>query len=163
MEGLRVIDSASQLDGAGGGKVVVCGSHGAFYAAWLAANARVRAAVLNDAGIGRHSAGIAGVAWLGGLGIAACSIDYRSARIGDGADMLANGIVSMTNDVAASHGCLPGHSCREVVTRLLDQAEDAPAEKIPEIGEPRLRIPKRGHREGWGLDPEWLHAAQGRP
>jgi hypothetical protein len=152
MEGLRVIDSATQLDSAARGKVVVCGSHGALFAAWLAANARVRAAVLNDAGIGRHSAGIAGVAWLGGLGIPACSIDYRSARIGDGADMLANGIVSMTNDVAASHGCLPGHSCREVVTRLLDQAEDATTETIPEIGETRLRIANSGHREVWALD-----------
>jgi hypothetical protein len=152
MEGLRVIDSATQLDGAARGKVVVCGSHGALFAAWLAANARVRAVVLNDAGIGRHSAGIAGVAWLGGLGIPACSIDYRSARIGDGADMLANGIVSMTNDVAASHGCLPGHSCREVVTRLLDHAGEARAEKIPEIGETRLRIANSGHREVWALD-----------
>src|SRR5258708_8960336 len=129
MEGLRVVDSATQLDQSARGAVAVCGSHGGLYAAWLAANARVRAVVLNDAGIGRHSAGIAGVAWLGGLGIAACSVDYRSARIGDGADMLANGIVSMTNDVAASHGCLPGHSCREGVTRLLDPAEHAPAEK----------------------------------
>ena len=152
MEGLRVIDSATQLDGAARGKVVVCGSHGALFAAWLAANARVRAVVLNDAGIGRHSAGIAGVAWLGGLGIPACSIDYRSARIGDGADMLANGIVSMANDVAAAHGCLPGHSCREIVTRLLDHAEEARTEKIPEIGETRLRIANSGHREVWALD-----------
>jgi hypothetical protein len=153
MDGLRVIDSATQLDGAARGKVVVCGSHGALFAAWLAANARVRAVVLNDAGIGRHSAGIAGVAWLGGLGIPACSIDYRSARIGDGADMLANGIVSMTNDVAASHGCLPGHSCREVVTRLLDNTEDTRTDaRIPEIGETRLRIANSGHREVWALD-----------
>ena len=152
MEGLRVIDSATQLDGAARGMVVVCGSHGALFAAWLAANARVRAVVLNDAGIGRHSAGIAGVAWLGGLGIPACSIDYRSARIGDGADMLDNGIVSMANDVAASHGCLPGHSCREIVTRLLDCAWEARAETIPEIGETRLRIANSGHREVWALD-----------
>ena len=78
MEGLRVIDSATQLDAGARGRVVVCGSHGALYAAWLAANARVRAVVLNDAGIGRHSAGIGGVAWLGGLGIAACAVDYLS-------------------------------------------------------------------------------------
>src|SRR5216683_8412650 len=148
MEGLRVIDSATQLDAAARGEVVVCGSHGALYAAWLAASARVRAIVLNDAGIGKHSAGIAGVAWLGGLGIAACAIDYRSARIADGADMLATGSVSMVNDVAARHGCLPGHSCREVATRLLDNAEEAQP-PIPEIGETRLRIANTGHREVW--------------
>src|SRR5476649_482213 len=152
MEGLRVIDSATQLDGAARGRVVVCGSHGALFAAWLAANARVRAVVLNDAGIGRHSAGIAGVAWLGGLGISACAIDYRSARIGDGADMLANGIVSMANDIAASQGCLPGQSCREIVARLLEHVGEASRVEIPEIGETRLRIANSGHREVWALD-----------
>jgi hypothetical protein len=152
MEGLLVIDSATQLDANARGKVVVCGSHGALFAAWLAANARVGAVVLNDAGIGRHSAGIAGVAWLGGLGIAACAIDYRSARIGDGADMLASGTVSMANEIAASQGCLPGHSCREIVARLLEHAGDAKQEEIPEIGETRLRIANSGHREVWALD-----------
>ena len=131
--------------------VAVCGSHGGLYAAWLAANARVRAVMLNDAGVGRHAAGIAGVAWLGGLGIAACAIDYRSARIADGADMLATGLVSMVNDVAARHGCLPGHSCREAVTRLLDKAEEA-SPRVPEIGETRLRIANSGHRAVWALD-----------
>jgi hypothetical protein len=151
MEGLHVVDSATQLDQSARGTVAVCGSHGGLYAAWLAANARVRAVVLNDAGIGKHSAGIAGVAWLGGLGIAACAIDYRSARIADGADMLATGLVSMVNDVAARHGCLPGHSCREVATRLLDGAEEAQP-PVPEIGETRLRIANTGHREVWALD-----------
>lgn len=151
MQGLRVLDSATHLDRSARGLVAVCGSHGAVFAAWLAANARVRAVVLNDAGIGRHSAGIAGVAWLGGLGIAACAIDYRSARIADGVDMMDCGIVSMVNDVAARHGCLPGHTCREAAGCLLDKAEEADPE-IPEIGETRSRIANSGHREVWALD-----------
>src|SRR3954467_9723476 len=124
-EAIRVVDSASKLDSSARGAVVVCGSHGALYPAWLAARAGVRAVIVNDAGIGRHSAGVAGVAWLGGLGIAACAIDYRTARIADGADMLASGVISMTNDLAASHGCLPGHSCREAVRCLDAGSEDA--------------------------------------
>ena len=151
MEGLRVVDSATQLDASSRGTVAVCGSHGALYAAWLAANSRVRAVILNDAGIGKHSAGIAGVAWLGGIGIAACAIDYRSARIGDGADMLASGVVSTANDVAAADGCLPGHTCRRAVECLLENAVDAD-HGIPEIGETRLRIANSGHREVWALD-----------
>ena len=151
MEGLLVADSATQLDKKARGTVAVCGSHGGLYAAWLAANARVRAVVLNDAGLGKHSAGIAGVAWLGGLGIAACAIDYRSARIADGADMMASGSVSMVNDVAARHGCLPGHSCRQVASCLLDNARESDT-AIPEIGETRLRIANTGHREIWALD-----------
>ena len=152
MKDLQIVDSATQLDASSRGRIAVCGSHGALYAAWLAANARVRAVVLNDAGIGRHSAGVAGVAWLGGLGIPACAVDHRSARIGDGADTLAAGIISMSNDVAAAHGCLPGHTCRQAVERLLD-ATDLPEDiDVPEIGETRLRIANSGHREVWALD-----------
>ena len=161
MEGLLIVDSATRLDASARGTVAVCGSHGALYAAWLAANARVRAVILNDAGVGKHSAGIAGVAWLGGVGIAACAIDYRSARIGDGEDMLENGIVSMANDVAAAHGCLPGHTCRQVAQCLLENAEDSD-EKIPEIGETRLRIANSGHREVWALDSVTLARAEDR-
>ena len=152
MEGLLALDSATQLDAGARGKVVVCGSHGALYAAWLAANAGVRAVILNDAGIGRHSAGIAGTAWLAGLGIAACTIDHRSARIADAADMLASGIVSTANDLAAAHGCVPGHTCRQAATLLLEKAEAPRLASIPEIGETRLRIANSGHREVWAID-----------
>jgi hypothetical protein len=161
MEELTVVDSATQLDASSRGTVAVCGSHGALYAAWLAANSRVRAVILNDAGIGKHSAGIAGVAWLGGLGIAACAIDYRTARIGDGADMLENGMVSTANDIAAGHGCLPGHNCRQVVECLLENAEEAEVQ-IPEIGQTRLRIANSGHREVWALDSVTLARAEDR-
>jgi hypothetical protein len=152
MDPARVYDSVTQLDASARGEVVVCGSPGALYPAWLAANAGVRAIVLNDAGLGRHSAGIAGVAWLGGLGIAACAIDYRSARIGDGEDMMAGGTVSMVNDVAARHGCLPGHTCRQIARCLLANAEEPEHAEVPEIGETRLRIANSGHREVWALD-----------
>jgi len=149
---VRVFDSITQLDGSGRGAVVVCGSHGALYPAWRAASAGVRAVVFNDAALGKHSAGVAGVAWLAGLGIAACAVDYRSARIGDGADTLHSGTVSMVNDVAARHGCLPGHSCRQVVRCLLENAEEAFDETVPEIGETRMRIANTGHREVWLVD-----------
>jgi len=161
MEGLTVVDSATLLDASARGTVAVCGSHGALYAAWLAANSRVRAVILNDAGIGKHSAGVAGVAWLGGVGVAACAIDYRTARIGDAADMLENGMVSMANDIAAAHGCLPGHSCRQVVECLLEKSEES-REAIPEIGETRLRIANSGHREVWALDSVTLARPEDR-
>jgi hypothetical protein len=162
MEGVRVLDSATQLDATARGQVVVCGSHGAPYAAWLAARARVRAALFNDAGIGKHSAGIAGVAWLDGLGIPACAIDYRSGRIGDGEDMFAHGTVTTVNDAAAAHGCLPGHSAKQAAQCLLDNAEPADNLEIPEIGETRLRIANTGHREVWALDSVALVRAEDR-
>jgi hypothetical protein len=162
MQDVLTLDSATRLEAAARDAVVVCGSHGGMYAAWLAARAGVRAVVLNDAGIGRHSAGIAGVAWLNGLGIAACAVDYRSARIGDGADTLASGVVTMVNDAAAVHGCLPGHSCRQAVQCLVDHAEAVRPERIPELGETRLRIGNTGHREVWALDSVSLARAEDR-
>ena len=95
-----IVDSATRLGAGARGAVAVCGSHGGVYAGWLAAKAGVRGIVLNDAGIGRHSAGTAGVAWLDALGIAACVVDYRSARIADGADMLAHGVITVANAAA---------------------------------------------------------------
>ena len=151
MDAIRVADSATRLDAAARGAVVVCGSHGGLYAAWLAARAGVRGIVLNDAGLGRNSAGIAGVAWLGGLGIAACAIDYRSGRIADGADMLAHGVVSMANDAAAALGCAPGQACRHAANLLLASTGPGTAQ-IPEIGETRLRIANTGHRDVWAID-----------
>jgi len=151
MEAIRVVDSATQLDGAARGAVVVCGSHGGLYAAWLAAKAGVRAIVLNDAGVGLHSAGVAGVAWLAGLGIPACAVDHRSARIADGADMMAHGIVSMANDLAAALGCAPGQTCRRAANLLHAGVGSRPAE-IPPIGETRSRIANSGHRAVWAVD-----------
>ncbi len=153
MKELLVVDSSTQLDAAARGAVVVCGSHGALYSAWLAARAGVRAIVFNDAGIGRHSAGIAGIAWLNNFEIAACAVDYRTARIADGAAMLESGVVTTVNDAAAAHGCLPGHTCRQVAKCLLENAPELPhAVDVPEIGLTRLRIGNTGHREVWAID-----------
>ncbi len=151
MQEVLVFDSATQIDASAKGRIVVCGSHGGLYAAWLAASAGVRGVILNDAGIGRHSAGIAGVVWLAALGIPACTVDYRSARIGDGADTLASGVVTMANETAAYHGCLPGHSARQAVRCMLE-VEDSLPERVPEIGESRGRIPNSGHRLVWAMD-----------
>ena len=163
MKDVTVVDSVTQLDAKARGTVAVCGSHGGLYAAWVAARAGARAVVLNDAGIGKGGAGIAGVLWLAGLGIPACAIDHRSARIADGADMMANGVVSSVNETAAQHGCLPGHTCAQVVKRLLeiDEDEDAPS-TIPEIGESRVRIGSTGHRETWALDSASLARQEDR-
>lgn len=152
MKDILVVDSVTKLDAASRGAIAACGSHGALYPAWLAARAGVRAIVFNDAGVGKHSAGVAGVAWLAGLGIAACAVDHRSARIGDGADVLASGMVTTVNDIAAAAGCLPGQPCRKAMRCLVESAPVPPDVDVPEIGETRIRIANSGHREVWALD-----------
>jgi hypothetical protein len=163
MERVLVVDSATKLGAEAADAIVVCGSHGGLYPAWLAAHAGVRAIVLNDAGIGRHQAGIAGVHWLDALEIPACAVDYRSARIGDGADAMASGVITMSNDMAARHGCLPGHTCKQAVECLLQHAPAAPRNDVPGLGEGRARIGNTGHREVWAMDSVALvEAGDGR-
>jgi len=152
MDDILVVDSATQLGPEAAGRIVVCGSHGGVYAAWLCARAGVRAVILHDAGIGRHSAGIAGVTWLAALGIPACAVDYRSARIGDGRDVLDSGTVSTANAAAAVHGCLPGHTVRQSLRCLGENVEPAVDPEAEEFGETRKRIANSGHREVWALD-----------
>jgi hypothetical protein len=151
MDDVLVVDSATQLGASARGRVVACGSHGGLFPAWLAAKACARGVILHDAGIGRHSAGISGVLWLGGLGIAACAVDYRSACIGDGGDVLQAGVISTVNEAAAARGCLPGHSAKQAAQCLLDGTDPGDCD-VPELGETRRAIRNSGHRAVWAVD-----------
>jgi hypothetical protein len=111
------------------GKVLVSGSHGGIVAAYLGANAGAHALILNDAGIGKDRAGIAGLAWLEAIGMAAATVDCMSARIGDGADALSHGVISHANSFASACGVIAGQSCREAAERL--RQASAPHSKPP--------------------------------
>jgi hypothetical protein len=100
------------------GKVLVAGSHAGVVSAWFAARSGARAVILHDAGVGKEGAGVAGLAWLESLGMAAAAVSHESARIGDGADVLANGVISHANGRARALGVAPGMPCREAAARL---------------------------------------------
>lgn len=112
------VDSATKLPPEADGAIVVTGSHGAVYAAYLSAKAGVRAAIHHDAGIGFEDAGIGGLAYAEKLGMAMAAIATGSARIGDAADLLARGVVSRANAQAAACGVAAGMTCREAIERL---------------------------------------------
>ncbi len=147
-----VIDSAARLTETARGHVVAGGSHCGVYAAYLAAKAGVRAVIFNDAGVGRDRAGIAGLGYLGDLGIPAATVDCRTARIGDGPDCLARGVISFVNGLAAGLGCRPGQSAAEAA-RLLTRAPERTIDPPAEI-EARHRIdgPWNGQMNVWALD-----------
>jgi hypothetical protein len=113
-----LLDSITTADATAAGRVVVSGSHGGRYPAWLAARAGVRAIVLNDAGFGLEDAGVAGLAALGALGVAGAAADHGSARIGDAGDALARGRVSFANAPAAALGVVAGQPVTEAAARL---------------------------------------------
>lgn len=105
--------TATKIPAAARGRVLVCGSHAGAYAGYLAARAGVRAVVLNDAGIGLDEAGIGALLHCQRLGVAAAAVAHTSARIGDAADMLACGVISHCNEIAAGAGVQAGMTCAE--------------------------------------------------
>jgi hypothetical protein len=148
---LLVIDSVTRMDARHRGKVLVAGSHGGVYAAYLAALGRLRGVILNDAGVGKDEAGIGGLAYLDEAGIAAATVAHDSARIGDGADMLARGVISHVNRLAAALGCKPGLSCADCAQLLMRAA--VPQQDPPPKRESRFRLRARpGEPEVWGID-----------
>jgi len=113
-----IADSITRIGGEAAGAVVVNGSHGGIYAAYLAAKLRARAAVFNDAGVGRDNAGVAGLDYLAVLDIPAAAVGHDTARIGDGSDMIRRGIIGHVNPPAAALGCHAGMACREAAAAL---------------------------------------------
>jgi hypothetical protein len=106
------IDSITKLQPEYVGNVVIAASHGGVYAGYCAAKGRLRAVILNDAGVGCDRAGISSLSYLDVLGVAAATADGRSCRIGDGRDMAASGVVSFVNATASAVGCVPGQSVK---------------------------------------------------
>src|SRR6185503_3162199 len=112
-------DTATKLGAAAHGGVIVTGSHGGRYAAYLTLKAHPRAVVHNDAGVGKDEAGTAVIGMAEALGVAAATACHASCRIGDAGDMIARGVVSHTNALARTLGVAPGMACREAGLRLI--------------------------------------------
>ena len=113
-----VFDSVVKLPPQASGAVVVGGSHGAVYAAYMSAKYGCRAAIHHDAGIGKDEAGVSGLPYADTLGMAMATVATASARIGDGQDLYARGIISHANTLAAGCGVKPGMSCKEAAELL---------------------------------------------
>ena len=69
-------DSITRIGAEAAGAVVVNGSHGGVYAAYVAATLAVAAAIFNDAGVGRDGAGIGGLDYLDELDIPAVTVGH---------------------------------------------------------------------------------------
>lgn len=148
---LLVLDSVTRMDESHRGRVLVAGSHGGVYAAYLAALGRLRGVILNDAGAGKEAAGIGGLSYLDDAGIAAATVSHLSARIGDGNDMMARGVISHVNALAADVGCKAGMPCADCAA-LLAKAS-IPAREPPPKREGRMPLRAApGEPEVWGLD-----------
>ena len=133
------------------GQVLVGGSHGGLYAGYLAARAGLAAVILNDAGGGKDGAGYAALGYLDGLGMAAATVGHMSACIGDGEDMLDNGVISHVNTAAGMLGCRVGQSAR--MCSDLMRAANPPSREPPPFEEARFLFSGEDELpQVWGVD-----------
>ena len=113
-----IVDSITEAVGLGAGRVVISGSHGGVSSGRFALQAAPWLSVFNDAGVGKHEAGIAALAMLQAAGLAACTVAHGSARIGEAHSTLDDGLISFVNPAAAALGLAPGQRLREVLANL---------------------------------------------
>lgn len=148
---IHVLDSITKLGADAAGAVAIAASHGGVYAGYLAAQARLRAVIFSDAGVGLDRAGIGALAYLDALGMPAAAVDHRSARIGDGSDLAARGSISFCNDTASKLGCEPGMNALACAKMMLGAALFAG--EPPMYDEARTILRERaGEPQVWGLD-----------
>jgi hypothetical protein len=140
-----VLDSVTHLPGDAGGQAALCASHGGVYAAWYAARKGVSAVILHDAGVGREQAGIGGLDWLAARGVPGACVGHMTARIGEGADMLARGTLSFVNEPAAALGLAAGMPAADAL-RILAEAGLPPAVATDDMDEARREIEGAGRR-----------------
>lgn len=135
------------------GQVLIGGSHGGRYAGYMAAKTGLRGVILHNAGIGKDEAGIGSLAFLDGIGLPAATLEHFSARIADGRDQLARGVISHVNKSAAALGCKLGQSCRAAAELMTMATQWTGA--APEFGEARFVLRPREHAGApvvWGVD-----------
>src|SRR3979411_3185583 len=154
-----VADSITRVAGAEArGAVIVNASHGGIYAAYLAAKLGAAAAIFNDAGVGRDRAGMPGVDSLQDLGSAAATIGHDTARIGDGADMMARGVITHANALAAGLRGRARVFLRGAPHPLQDTAAAAPGAPPPALEAAFLLIADAP--QVWALDSASLVAPE---
>ena len=115
---LVMVDSITQLVDQDLGAWVICGSHGGSSAAEVALKVAPSLVCLNDAGVGKDSAGILALMRLQSQGLAALTVAHTSARIGDSRDAWDNGIISHLNPMGLSWGFESGERLQPALLRI---------------------------------------------
>ena len=113
-----VMDSMSQTTDGDRGAIVVAGSNGGQESGRVGVHAGCAFVLLNDAGIGKDRAGVAGLDVLEAAGIPAATVSHVSAEISNGPDMWEHGVVSTANPAATDMGFAPGALARPLLLAL---------------------------------------------
>ena len=101
--------------------VFVVASHAGAVMGDYAAPIGPRGLIANDAGGGMNASGIAGLARLDEIGVAAATVSTQSARIGDPTSTYEDGTISHANDTARAAGIRVGPGAREAARLMLER------------------------------------------
>lgn len=115
-----VLDSMSQVEAADRGHVVVAGSNGGKESGRIAVAFGCTCAVFNDSGVGKDSAGTAGLKLMDAAGVPGVTVSHSSAAISNGMDTWENGVISCVNDPAAAAGFTVGAKAKDAITSFLN-------------------------------------------
>lgn len=138
-----VCDSVTQMGPQAHGSVVIAASHGGVFAVHLALSEGACGLVLCDAGVGLDQAGISGLVYAQQFDVPCCAIAGASARIGDGADCAAHGVISHANAAARQLGIAPGMAAA-LAARRMAAAPLAPVAVAAPPEESRVQIESGG-------------------
>jgi uncharacterized protein YunC (DUF1805 family) len=81
-----------------------------------------RGVIGSDGGFGRAQMAVAGVHILQDMGIACAGVSHLSAELGDARSIYYDGVVSVTNAIAAGLGIAVGMAARDAALRMLHRA-----------------------------------------
>lgn len=125
-EGVSVLlmDSISEIVPEDAASIVVAGSHCSSNVPRYALSVPLRAAVFNDAGIGKDDAGISSLGELEAGGLPVVAVSHNSARIGDARDVYENGVISAVNGLAERLGARPGMTTQQFLVLVDDGGRD---------------------------------------
>jgi hypothetical protein len=133
-----VTDSVTFCDDrVGPSDVVVAGSFAGATALGFVLERGVRAVIAHEAGVGRDAAGISGLPLADRLGIPAAAVATMSARIGDGASLMDDGVINHVNPTAAALGVKPGLAARDAARLMLAAPPGRPGgpllDRVPRV------------------------------
>jgi hypothetical protein len=120
-----VFDSATYVEGyvaeypATSDDLIVAASYAGVLCAKMIISAKPRAVIGLDCNIGKDGAGIAGLWFYEALEIPAAAADVMTAEMGNGQDLLDNGIITRVNECAQKLGLAAGMTVKDTVDAML--------------------------------------------
>jgi uncharacterized protein YunC (DUF1805 family) len=120
-EMILLVDSASLVQPADQGRIIITGSHGGLIGGdpSRALKAKARLAVFNDAGFGKNRIGCSRLPALDDLGVAGVTVSHETAKIGDAGSTLATGVVSAANEEATALGIECGEPLKTCLQSII--------------------------------------------